>query len=469
MRKTLILLGHLSLIVTTILALFFYKDRVFFVDPCQQLFQMINEDGFVVYNSRYSMMINQSLPLLFIKCGLPLQYIVIAYSMSFVIIYYLCFIIAVYGFKNIAAGLSIAFAPIIIRLAFGHSISEAWLGVAYSAVFYALLNYYDKWKDRGILFMIFFFLLIVVVIGVNYLIHPITLFTLGFAIGFTYFYKKEYKRPYIYVAAAMVLIIYMYKFFFPGDEHDENFFEGIKKADQLLPNLRNLPLLWYLKHAFFTTYIYPAIVMMMTALLLIRNKKTMVLSFVIGFCILYTLIAALAFYKGDAHSNLESRYIPLIFFIIIPFTEVLKDKKRSIAWTSALSLLLIFSYISLIKQVDKGHTERIRLYQSALAEAEKYPERKFYVKIPTDRYSPMNSWGSATETLMLSSLEGKSNSRTIIFYDDRINIFEGMDYFPCLYIWVPWHLFANEIKMLNPSYFDLQCSKYRELTYPTNF
>jgi hypothetical protein len=466
--RKLIVLGHISIIITAILSLIFYKERVLYVDPGQQLFQMINDGSFIIYNSRFSMAINQAFPLLFIKLGLPLRYIVIAYSMSFVIVYYLCYLIAVYGFKNIPAGLGIAFAPIIIRLAFGHSISEAWLAVVYSAVFYAILSDYARWKNKGPGFLILYYFFIILVIAINYFIHPITLFTLSFSIGFVYFHKKEFRNPHIYIISGIVVLMYAGKFLFPGDPHDESFFVGIKKADQYLPQLLHLPMIKYFLFAFWSTYVYPVFLLILTIVLYIRNRSFIVPIYLVGFCLIYLIIASLAFYVPDAHANVESRFIPMIFFIVVPLIEIIRKGKNGV-FIYLLIPVLICSYISLVNLVVKVHTKRINLYKQVLTESEKYPGRKFYIKLPTNKYHAVNTWGSAAETLLLSSMEGKEHSRTILFYDDRFDVLGAPQGIKCLFLWVPWHMYVKEEKVLNKKYFDLQCSQYQELIYPDNF
>ncbi len=468
MKKYLIWLGHLSLLVTAILAVFFYKERVFFVDPGQQLFEMINEGGFKVFVHRYSMVINQSIPLLAIKLGLPLKYITIAYSLSFVIIFYICYLIAVYGFKNIAAGLGIAFAPIFIRMAFGHSISEAWLGIAYSAVFYALLNYYHVWKKKGPVFIALFYFLMIVVIGINYFIHPITLFTVAFSIGFTYFYKKEFRSSHIYIVGMLILVVYLHKFAFPAHPHEERFFEGIKNADKLLPQLGQLPVLEFFRLYFYQIYL-PGILLLVGAIFyFIKDRRIISYFFVIIFSAFYVVIACLAFYKGDAPFALESRLIPLAFMLILPVAEILKEKKENILFISGLVVILFYSYTNLYSLVKQTHTKRIAFYEHMLSESMKFPERKFFVYLPEGENTPVNTWGSAVETLMLSSLEGKENSRTIIFVDRKTDITSGINFWPCVFLWVRWYMFFPE-DWLNKRYYNLQCTKYRELIYPKTF
>jgi hypothetical protein len=412
-------------------------------------------------------MINQSIPLIAIKMGLPLKYIAIIYSLSFVIIFYACFLITVYGFKNTAAGLGIALTPIFIRVAFGHSISEAWLGVAYSAVFYALLNYYHIWSKKGGKFVFLFYILITLVIAINYFIHPITLFTVGFALGFTYFYKKEFRKPYIYIVGFIVLAMYLHKFLFPSHPHEEKFFEGIKNADQLLPKITRLPVWEFFKLFFYKIYL-PGIALTLSVIFLyIKQKKLLSYLFVVCFSVFYIVIACLAFYKGDAPFALESRLIPLAFILIVPAIEVLKEKKLNYVYLFGIFFILIYSYANLYSRVKDVHTKRIEFYEYMLQYSKQYPERKFYVYLPK-KETPVNTWGSAAETLMLSSMEGKENSRTIIFIEENTDITTGINYWPCVFLWVRWYMFFPE-DYLNNKYYNLQCTKYRELPYPESF
>ncbi len=467
MNKSLINIGHLSLLVTTILAIVFYKERVIWVDSGQQVFEMINEDWYKVYVGRYSMVINQTIPLIAIKLGMPLKHILLAYSLSFVFIYYLCFIICVYGFKNTAAGVCIAFTPLLIRQAFGHCISEAWLGVAYSVVFYALLNYYHQWKSKGKWHILLFYTLALLIIAINYFIHPITLFTIGFALGFTYLNNREHKNYHIFILAFLVVAIYLLKFLFPSTGHEDNFFAGVKMADQLLPQLFTLPIIKFLIFAFFKIYIFILIPLLISFLFLLKEKKYLVITFIIFSILFQILICSLAFYKGDGPFALESRLIPLIVMVIIPFAEILKLKKRNYIVISGIMLALVLSYFSLIKEVRITHTKRINHYKSLLAQVEKYPERKFYMDETTNGNSAINSWGSSVETLLLSSLEGKEKSRTIFLVKKGMNVEEGLHYWPCVFLWVPWWVFSKE-DALNKKYFDLQCTQYIKIQNPEN-
>lgn len=467
MRKPLITLGHLSILITALLAIIFYKERVLFNDSGQLIFEMINEGKCKVFLNRYSMLISEALPWLAIKIGLPLKSILIIYSLSFILIYYLCFIICVYVFKNVPAGLAIAFAPVMIRLAFGQSVCESWMGVAYSALFYALINQYLAFNKRGFLFVLLFYLLSLFIIALNYFMHPITLFMLIFSIGFTFVYKREFKSPHLYILTIITFLVFLLKFLFPGHPYEEQYFEGLKHPLKTLPIIFETPIMDLFIKYFFSTYICFIAMVIVSVVMYFKSKKIFPILFSILFCALYIAINALSSYKGDASYLLETRLIPLVMMAVIPFIEIIKEKKTNVFLISGITILLVGSFISLSILVNKVHTKRIDTYSYFLKDAEKHSGSKFFVHLPNDRTTAINSWGSAAETLILSSLEGSSNSKTIIFLNDQMHIEEGIDSYPCLFLWLQWRLYVNEV-YLNKKYFNLNCSTYQELKYPSH-
>jgi len=150
--------------------------------------------------------------------------------------------------------------------------------------------------------------------------------------------------------------------------------------------------------------------------------------------------------------------------IVVTFIEIKINKKTNYAAFAIISLILIFSYVDLYKQVRSHHTTRIKLYEKILDKTSAYPERKFYIYYTNEQPLPVNSWGSAAETLLLSSLNGKENSKSIVFVSSTTPVDKGLNYWPCVFIWVPWYMFYPE-ERINKKYFDLKCTEYRELPY----
>jgi hypothetical protein len=465
MKKQLILLGHLSLIVTAILALFFFKERVLYVDPGQQLFEMINEENYKVFVGRYSMMINQTFPLIAIKMGLPLTSLMMVYSISFVIVYYLCFLLSVYVFKNIPAGLTIAFAPILIRMMFGHSIAETWLGIGYAGLFYAALNYKDHLNGRISFRKIPYYLLLILLVLVNYYMHPSTLFLLGFAVGFTCVQKNQWLKLWPYFLSVIILVIFSYRFFFTKFVYEENFFNGLRDAPKNIGHLFNSYVFKFFIIHFWNNYVWLLVLLAVGIGWNLIKRTYAQLFFSLGYMILYVMVAALAFFTPYNEMLNEARFLPLIFMTIILLTEVLQKQKRNYAITGGFILILGISYCQLFKTVQQFHTPRIAFYQKLLKETEQYPERKFYSFKEKCWPSKLNSWGTAVETLMLTSMEDKNNSRSIFLFNKSEVIDTNALKDPCMFLWVEWWTYYSE-NFFNKKYFDLGCTPYRKINNP---
>lgn len=465
MKKHLILLGHLSLIVTAILAIYFFKERVLYVDPGQQLFEMINEGNYKVFVGRHSMMINQTIPLIAIKMGLSLKTLMIVYSISFVVIYYLCFLLSVYKFKNIPAGLTIAFAPILIRMMFGHSIAETWLGIGYAGLFYAALNYKDHLSSKFSFRKAPYYLLLIFLILVNYYMHPSTLFLLGFALGFTCIQKGHLFKPWPYILGLIILAIYSYRFFFTSFTYEENFFSGLKDAPDNIQHIFNSYVFKFFSFHFWNNYVWLIVLLTAGIFWNILRKNYSLILFSIGYMVIYVLIAALAFFKQYNEMLNEARFLPLIFMCIIFLAEAIKSEKKSYPISLAFVMILSISYWQLFNTVREFHSPRIAMYQKLIKDTEQFPERKFYSFKEKCWESKLNSWGMAVETLMLTSMEDKNKSRTIYFFNRSEVPDTNLMKNNCTFLWVAWWTYYFE-DFFNKKYFDLGCSPYREIRNP---
>lgn len=464
MKKSLIVIGHLAFLITSILAIVFYKERSLYLDSGQLIFEMLNEGKCKLFLGRYSMYITEIIPWLAIKAGASLKSVLIIYSLSFIFIQYLCFLICTYGFRNVEAGLSIALAPLLIRICFGQAVCEPWMAIAYSAVFYALFNHFDAFKKRGNGFIVIFYLLTTLVIAVNYFIHPLSLFMLAFVIGFVCIYKNQWKQPHVYITVLLVILILFSKFIFPQNPYEANYFEGLKHPWKILPVIHKTFMIKFISTHFGELFLFFVIPFIASEIGLVIKRKFLAAGFSALFCLFYILVVAISTYKGDSHPQLEIRLIPLIFMAIIPLGILLVEQKRSFFLITGLVLMLASSYVHIIRSMHMHHTKRLETYTYFLQEASHYNTTKFFVRLP--HYdTPINSWGSSQETLMLTSLEGSQNSQTIIFIDDEMHIEEGINNYPCIFLWLKWRLYANEA-YLNKKYFDLKCGKYQELIYP---
>jgi hypothetical protein len=464
-KKYLVIIGHLSMLVTAILTLIFYKERVLYVDCGQQLFEMINDNNYKVYIARYSMVINQTIPLIAIKLNLPLKWIMIIYSMSFVIIYYICFLLSVYKLKNLAAGMGIALAPLLIRLLFGHCMGETWLGLGYAALFYAALNYKDHIQEKISAKRIPYYLLLIFLALLNYFIHPGTLFLLGFCVGYTMVKNKAFLKIWPYALSLIILACYSYKFFFTTFGYEENFFNELKRAPQNISHFFQSSVIEFFLRQFWTNYVLFFIVFVFAVASHIYSKKYLMAIFVISYPVLYFIVASFSFFHTTGDMLTEARLLPLIFMVIIPSIEMIKKNKVNYIMVGSIFVMLTWAYFQLYSNIKLNHTRRINYYENLLAEVAKYPERKFYTFKEKCAQSPANSWGIAVETLLLSSINGKENGKTIFMFPKGERLDPVFMNEKCNFLWVGWWIYYNE-DHFNKKYFDLGCGPYRQIENP---
>lgn len=459
MNKSIIYLYHFIFLILSLFAIFFYQERVCYTDPGLQLFEMINKEGFKVFVHRYSMIINQIFPLIAIKLGLGLKYVMIIYSLSYVFVYYICFLLSYYVFKNNTAAATISLSVLVVRLAFGHSISEGWLAFCYSALFYAMIEYVVQNPTAKVLKNLVYLIFLIIIIIVNYFIHPISLFTLGFALVFSFLKNNQKKNLYYYLSLLIIGCIFGYKFIAGGESHEVGFFDGLKKAPELLPHVFGLPLFKYILKTFLLIYLIPLLLIGIAVFKTIKAKSKLLSLFLILYPIVFVLICAMSFYIGEANYASESRLLPIGFFALIPFFELIKlNEKALFGFISTISL---FSFISIWIYTNKYHTPRVDFYKKSLEISKKYSGRKFYTEeISLPKAIP--SWGGSQATLFLSSLDGPSNSKTIYYVSKNeipleIDAISNPD--KCIFLFVNWWQYTDPNKF-NKKYFDLDCNPY---------
>ena len=134
-----LILGHLTFFALFILSFILANERVLYVDSVAQVFEFIRDEGFEIYDKRYTMYLFQALPVLAIKLHLPLPVVVYSYSFSMPVIGYLLWLITVYFLKDRKIGILMLFVILGIRQTFFHAISETFQLMFLASFLYAWL------------------------------------------------------------------------------------------------------------------------------------------------------------------------------------------------------------------------------------------------------------------------------------------------------------------------------------------
>ncbi|MCX7744123.1 MAG: hypothetical protein N2167_06115 [Flavobacteriales bacterium] len=450
--------GHLAMITLLVFSVVFFVERCTFLDPSFQLFEMINREGFKYYVHRYSMVINQVLPVIAIKSGLSLKWIMLSYSVSFVVIYYFCFILGLHVLKDLAAPIALAAVPLVVRDAFVHSISENWLGIAYSGVFFSWIRF-NLLRDRFVP-PHWFFINSILIILVNYHLHPVTLFTLSFSLVFLALFYQRFNSWQLWTVLALIVLIYGYKFLFPATDHEQGFFSNVKNIHAWPMAFKGGLFRFFTSH-FFKLYIWIFLFWAVSMFLLWKNGKVLATLFLAAWMPGFFFLILITFGNGESMAGMESRFMPFIFFTMIPFALCLNDaslfvKKISIV---VLALLLVYSFSMLASKVHTKYTARLQYIESIFQRHEHIPTRKFFIK-----YANLNkekwvlTWATAVESLLLTSVKGREFSKTL-FVEDLVPMPEWMLQGNDRFLQVDWWQYIKEDK-LNSRYFDLKNTAY---------
>lgn len=456
--KKITILFFLFLLVELFMSVKFYKERTLYIDPAQQLFQMVNNETFEIFVHRYSQGVNQVLPLLAIWTGMSLKTVFVLYSVSFFIIFVIIYWLLAFKWKQPIAAIAFVATLFVVRHAFVHSISETYLSVAYSALLFGWMNHYipgEKNRKWYVYYPVMLFLFLL-----NYYIHPVTLFTMGAAWIWTIHSRKQWKNPHFYVLPLCMGIMFVYKLLFPGSSHEESFFSGLKKADELLPQFFSLNSVRFIKERMLRIYYIPALFYLFLAIYLAVKKKWFEWFLFSGIGIVFMLITVIIFHKGDSDLAMESRYMPLMYFAMLPLGIYVLQ--HSAGWRNLFFMVfLVFGIISLvqIRRVVKIYTERLHYMASLTDDALRHNAPKAVLQYnDVDAGKLYVNYGVAVETLLYSSMRG--NTCTVFLTEDK-NAFEYDVYTETHhFLYVPWWVYYPQ-KELSPKYFPLPETGYQ--------
>ncbi len=460
-------IGYGYFAVFLLLCVYYFKERVIYIDSANQIFEMINKESFEIFVGRYSMAISQLLPLLAIKLHLSLRAILIIYSISFGLVYLGAYYLCAEKLKNIPAALVIAISFVSASHTFFHALSETLQLIAFGALLFAWLS---KLKQEGGLAKLSLVKVIVTLflLLLNFFIHPVALFSVLFV--FLYVFADELKRldkRIIGLTAFWFMLFVVKALFFSKGSHDESFLGELKNVGGLIPKLGSLYPVHFLKIRFLQFYFIPFLMLLAVLWNWFRQKNW---GMIFGFLLFiggFLLISLVIYNKGDANHGMERSFLPLLFFIALPFfNEVFRkfyDETTGKQWLTIPAIIVLLSVgIANILIAAPKFERRTKELQGYIDLVRCSSATKFFIKKNT--VNPdllMVNYGTAIETILLSSLDNPLYSRTIFLDDTVIASLPEKANSEQIYFTQYWPL--RNIQEFNSRYYTLYGS-YHELT-----
>jgi len=461
--KIFFLIANIFFLLSAILAVYFYKERILYIDSAFQIFQILNFENFNIEASRYGVVFTQILPLLAIKLGLSLKSILIITSLSFILINYLVFLLCYKVFKEKSVSFIIP-ATLIVGISHGffYTFTETYQAIVFLVAFYAWINtkFVELKTIKNNIFNIFIAFLLFLQ---SFFCHPVAMFPALIIIGYHIVYYNQFKNIQLYILIFVVVFVSFAKLKLTGtSSYEGELFSNILKSPGLLLALfSHYSAKYFLSRIFLNIYFVTFIFTIVLFIHYILKKKCKLLIYWIISSFVFWCILVLTFYQGGDDIAMEKVFAPFSLIIIIPFAKeiVFSNNKYKLHKSLAFIGIVVLGFIFILKSGNL-YEKRISYMQKILKNTELENTNKFLVEQKKLKPIMRIPWAVSIETLLLSAIETPDNQRTIYVTSNKKD-FSDID------ITIPNQLFVTsfwlnwQYNSLNKKYFKLKPCKYK--------
>jgi len=453
--------GHFIFLIHAVLVTCFVFERSLYADSAYFLFNIINTETFFVGAERYASVLPQILTIAAVKMELPLKIVLYVFSISYIVFFYAIFNWVVYGLKNSFAGMIIALS---IFFCTEHnyfmSIHEMTQAIVWSIALYAFMNYYYTHKSFSKWAFTTVSLLLVLLCFLN---HPAAVFSIVFVVVFVVIDKKIYAdiTPWILLLVIAIAIVSK-SYFIEKDSYEGGFILSFQSIKGLIKDFPYLYSTRFFFSRFTTLFTFPFAIGVLMTYWYYKKKDFIKLVLLVITSLSFIVISNIIFHAGDSDMMMERIYLQLSVFLLIPFAHDFLVENFNLKFVKIFLVVLVL--ISTLRVVNRGllYGERVEYIASLISTQKNNPQTKFLVeKESLNESLILVPWAFAIETLIYSSLESVSESKTFYLVDsldtfeyekDRKSLFLAVNF------WQNW-----DINSLNSTYFKISEQTYLPL------
>jgi|GEM_PF-3413127 len=402
-----------SMVTLLIFSLSYYKLRVAFSDSASYLTDITRNDGFFVAHGRFVSVLNQWIPFFLVKAGASLKALAVAYSFNYSLAPVLFSLICMHWLKRPYHALAIMMLVLLMNsLLFYYTCSELQMGLTVLLFYDAVVDRMKEKRSWPTFLLLTFLLMPFIAFS-----HPTNIAVFA---GWVVYRMIRRWSDYRYVSIAGVWYIASYL-------AKKAWFTTTYEASQMVTwetfrpfglNYYNGPFArsfykYFVSEAFMVGVVF---ILMIVMLLWLRKYKLLV--FVTGtMAVLFTIIV-IKFENWSSHfydHYHEHMMQTVIFFLVLSFSYGM-SKIPGRPYLKAAIVAIVF-VISLAK-INSGREALIarqKWLYNCLALMDKLGLKKAAagrVWVP-EGMTRGTFWSSSWETLILSSLEGPENSKTL--------------------------------------------------------
>ena len=450
-RFLLLCLTYITFLVYLIFSVYFYKERVCYIDSAYYLFQILEFDAIKGGSFRYGGFLPQIPVFILQKFDVNLKFLILTFSVSFALIHLCIFYIVKSILKNPYAAYAIIFIQIIcIGDSYFHAINETHQAITYAILYFSWLGYCIKGNVR-------FYVNILIsslIIAIGLLTHPVFVLLILFIWIYKYIELNNKKvDTSIWLGLILFILVYILKKVLiktPG--YDNEFYEQLKDVSNLL-NIKNLASSVFFANYFWNLYSGVIVLLIATIYTLLKLKKGKLAIVTLGYFAFSLVLSLIIYNKGDSKIMMERSFMMLGLVAILPLfmhiPHIISTKHRQ----AVVVIILMTTILSFIRIYNSGlkYKERIAYSYELLHRYNSLGIKKAVIKnSDIDMNKIEIPWTYAVETLFLSTLAKQLPSQTIYIANDanRIKKFNAPDLFLCVHFWDIWN--SNKLSEYYP-------------------
>lgn len=405
-RGVVFIIGFLFL-----LAVYFFKERATFADPTLIITEMMrNHNGFAIQVERYGSFITQLLPLLGLKIGISLQGIVLLYSISIVLFNAVVVFFLLHWKSNTLLIGFISYLLLLTTDSFYWINSENYVGIAWLilAIGY-IYNSYTSARNIIWVYVIGSLLLWLAIFS-----HPLVVFSFGYIVLYFLITKKiKLQTPYYLVWAFISILIIALKYYYSSQNWYDADKMNIAYTAHNIPHFFHLPSTLQFLHETPLHYVIYFLVLILTIICLIVQKKWQILILLIIYSVLYILLINATFIEVQPTFYMQCSWLVLGLFLGLPFSEFVLEKYDGKYMRAILGCVVLVKLLQ-ITVSHKKFTVHKKWVEQKIDEQLKTNKRK---KVIVNKHYPndtvFNIWSVPYESLILSSMRNPDSACTI--------------------------------------------------------
>ena len=412
------------------------------------LYKIIETDFLCIQVNRFVSVFTQGVAFTALKLNLSLSSIAQLYSLSFVVFQFLIFTVILKLLKSkwIALGL-LLFNILMIKHTFYWTASELIQGMAVLFLFVAAIqkSIQTEGAKKYLYHALAIFSLITCAFAHPLLNIPLVYTTLFFLLK----YPRQRTTSILYL--IMIVGLYIIKQLYFNNYYDVSHMKGLDNFAKYYPNYYTPSLAKFFGWLVKDYYLFLASAIFVTSYYL-KKSQYLKLILMITFLVAYSLLINVCYPKDAYQFYLESQYLPLSFFVILPLVLDILPSVLENKWSVYLISILILLGILGIHVSHKQYSKRLdwnRAFMNKNIEAGR--DKIIVDDAELDKETMMLTWAMAYELWIMSTIEKSKTVSAVALrnpkkFDDSLHVKHMF-----LTMWI-----NNEYEDLNKDYFKFE-------------